>query len=267
MKMLALILALSAVDPAPPVDPRVQTIEHHQDAVTPLRGRLRTALQVVFAEAEVIQQVALGDAVAWEAAPDGNVLFLKPRERHGPTNLIVTTDGPYGRRHYLFELAIAPERDRERTPLQVRFVYPQDEARRHEAAIDQAVEQAQAALVDLTLQGAVFDAPRNLNWTYQGAVALKPLEVFNTARFTLLRFADGQSLPAIFAVTDGGDESLVAYDVRGDLVVVHAAPQALRLRRGDAVLCLWNEATAPLDEPLAGAASPQIVRRMAGDRP
>jgi type IV secretion system protein VirB9 len=51
--------------------------------------------------------VALGDTVSWEVAVAGHILFLKPRERAGPTNLIVTTSRGGELRSYAFELTAA----------------------------------------------------------------------------------------------------------------------------------------------------------------
>src|SRR3546814_16999464 len=61
------------------------------DLVYRIGGTFRTATQIVLSEDETIQHVALGDTVSWEVAVAGHILFLKPRERAGPTNLIVTT--------------------------------------------------------------------------------------------------------------------------------------------------------------------------------
>ena len=72
-------------------DARIRTVDYDPDEVYRVTGVFRTATQVLFGEGETILHVALGDTVAWEVAPAANILFLKPREKAGPTNLIVTT--------------------------------------------------------------------------------------------------------------------------------------------------------------------------------
>jgi hypothetical protein len=62
-------------------DDRVRAIVYDPYNVTKIVGVIRTSTQVMFADDEEIAHVALGDAVAWEVAPAGNILFLKPRER------------------------------------------------------------------------------------------------------------------------------------------------------------------------------------------
>ena len=48
--------------------------------ITKVVGTLRSSVQVEFAADEEIAHVALGNTVAWEVAPAGYILFLKPRE-------------------------------------------------------------------------------------------------------------------------------------------------------------------------------------------
>src|SRR3546814_4084636 len=65
----------------------------------------------------------------------GHILFLKPRERAGPTNLIVTTSRGGTLRSYAFELTArsGPITGRNgQAYFQVRFRYPRDEAARAE---------------------------------------------------------------------------------------------------------------------------------------
>jgi type IV secretion system protein VirB9 len=101
------VLALQ--QPAPGQrDARVRTVTYDPANVVRLNGVIRASTQIVFADDEEIAHVAIGDAIAWEVAPAGSILFLKPREKHPPTNLQVVTTRPDGRkRSYQFELSIA----------------------------------------------------------------------------------------------------------------------------------------------------------------
>src|SRR3546814_4106708 len=87
-----------------PADPRVKFVEYQETQVYRIVGTFRTATQVVLGADETIEHVALGDTVSWEVAVAGHILFLKPRERAGPTNLIVTTNRGGELRNYAFEL-------------------------------------------------------------------------------------------------------------------------------------------------------------------
>ncbi|MCY1247893.1 Type IV secretion system protein virB9 [compost metagenome] len=49
-------------------------------------------------------------------------------------------------------------------------------------------------------------------------------------------------MPAIYLENSDGTESLVAKSVSGQLVLVHAVSRKFILRRGEEVLCVFNEA-------------------------
>ena len=118
--------------------------------VVKIKGVIQASTQVMFAEDEEIAHVAIGDAVSWEIAPAGNILFLKPRERHPSTNLQVVTTRRDGRkRSYQFELAIN-EGSLADSYFVVRFAYPEDEAerRRWEAGFHRSATEAGA--IDMT---------------------------------------------------------------------------------------------------------------------
>jgi type IV secretion system protein VirB9 len=85
-------------------DPRIKVLDYDPWQVYRVVGVFRTATQILFDEHEEILHVALGDTVAWEVAPEANILFVKPREKHGATNLIVTTRRGSETRNYNFEL-------------------------------------------------------------------------------------------------------------------------------------------------------------------
>src|SRR4051794_24659549 len=156
MFVLPLVLAGTGVEALQtprgnPQDDRVRTIVYDPYNVTKIVGVIRTSTQVMFAEDEEIAHVALGDAVAWEVAPAGNILFLKPRERHPTTNLqVVTTCRDGSRRSYQFELSMREGEIRTGTDTYflVRFQYPSDEAARARAEADVRRSEANARCAD-----------------------------------------------------------------------------------------------------------------------
>jgi type IV secretion system protein VirB9 len=135
-------------------------------------GVIRTSTQVMFAEDEEIAHVALGDAVAWEVAPAGNILFLKLRERHPTTNLqVVTTRRDGSRRSYQFELSIREGEIRTGTETYflVRFQYPSDEAARARAEADVRRSEAHTRYADEVLTAHQRRGPRNWRYSAQGS--------------------------------------------------------------------------------------------------
>ncbi|WP_369062164.1 TrbG/VirB9 family P-type conjugative transfer protein [Caulobacter sp. 73W] len=241
IRRLVLIAALLSPCVAQAADPRIRNLTYDPDAVVRVEGRLSTAVQIVFAEGEEILQVALGDSDAWEAAPQGRLLFLKPLTAKA-TNLIVSARGPDGRtRSYAFELSVS----RAVGPWMLRFTYPADDKTRMAQLIDAKEAALRRRLTQLRLDRGAVEGPRNLAWSVQGAQALQPSEVSDNGKFTALRFPGGQAIPAVFAVAPDGAETLAPFDVRGEFVVVHGVHAQLRLRQGRQVVCLWNEAYDP----------------------
>lgn len=267
MKALALSISLGVLALAGPTlgqetpDARMREIVYAPGEVYRVAGAFRTATQIVFSPEETIRHAAIGDSVAWEVAAEGSVLFLKPRERHQSTNLLVVTDRAGQARHYAFELVARDPGGRTSIAYQIRFLYPDDEQAR-------AADLAEQRLVSLELQQGAIQGPRNLAYSVQGDVRLQPSEVSDNGRFTVLRFPGAQSIPAIFEVGEDGGERLIPYDVRGEFVVIHGTARGLRLRRGASVLCIFNDAWNPRGVATSGGtASPTVERELTGDRP
>ncbi|WP_066478357.1 MULTISPECIES: P-type conjugative transfer protein VirB9 [unclassified Sphingomonas] len=270
---VALIAAPALAEDTPrggPSDPRVKFVEYQETQVYRIVGTFRTATQIVLGADETIEHVALGDTVSWEVAVAGHILFLKPRERAGPTNLIVTTNRGGELRNYAFELTArrGPISSKSaNTYFQVRFRSPRDEAER--AARMQATREAQrvAALQASVVRGAldhgVIEGPRNLNYKVQGSSDLQPSEISDNGQFTVLRFPGNHEIPAIYMVRPDGTETLVPFDVRDEFVVVHIVTAQLRLRRNREVLCIYNLAPTPYGiDHGTNTASPHVERTM-----
>ena len=237
-------------------DARVRTVTYDPANVVKVNGVIRASTQVLFADDEEVAHVAIGDAIAWEVAPAGSILFLKPREKHPPTNLQVVTTRPDGRkRSYQFELSIA-ETTLADSYFVVRFAYPGDEIERR---------RAEAAARGAEREGALIEQTFDLHHAYgaaQGSIDLGPEAVFDDGKETTFRFAGNREIPAIYLINSDGSESLVPKDVRGELVVVHATAREFRLRKGDNVLCIFNEAFDAVGiNPGTNTTSPSVERR------
>jgi type IV secretion system protein VirB9 len=254
----------SAAHRAVTPDPRVRQFDYRPGQVYRVVGVLGSATQIIFSPGEVIQHVALGDSGGWEAAPDGEVLFLKPRSVGRATNLIVTTRRGGEGRHYAFELVArsgAIGRSTPETYFQVSFRYPQDVREKLDAALASQALILEQKVLQLKLERGVLEGPRNLRYALQGDEALAPSEVSDNGRFTVLRFAAQQALPTIYAVGEDGQDALIPFDVRGEFLVVHAVLRELRLRRGRAVLCIFNESfSLNSQERATGTAASDVER-------
>jgi len=250
-------------------DSRVRFVNYQPFNITRVVGTLRSSVQVEFAEDEEIAHVALGNSVAWEVAPAGNILFLKPRENQPVTNIsVVTTRRDGSTRSYQMELTVrdGSVEAGQNTYFYVKFRYPGDEAelRRQQAASRALAAQAKDADNVLALHEAY--GPRNWRYSAQGSQALEPQSVYDNGKITTFTFVGNQEMPAIYMENSDGTESLVAKSVDGNLVMVHAISRKFILRRGKDVLCVFNEAYDRVGiNPDTNTMSPSVERVVKSD--
>ncbi|AHG48792.1 type IV secretion protein VirB9 (plasmid) [Rhizobium leguminosarum bv. trifolii CB782] len=245
-------------------DSRVRFVDYQPYNITKVVGTLRSSVQIEFAADEEIAHVALGNSVAWEVAPAGNILFLKPRENQPVTNIsVVTTRRDGSTRSYQMELTVrdGSVEAGQNTYFYVKYRYPTDEAerRRQEAAARALV--AEAGDADRVLALHEDYGPRNWRYAAQGAQALEPQAVYDNGKLTTFAFAGNQEMPAIYMENSDGTESLVPKSVDGNLVLVHAISRKFILRRGGDVLCVFNEAYDRVGiNPETNTTSPSVER-------
>lgn len=234
-------------------DPRIQTLNYDPDNLVLLHGELGFQMMLAFAPDEHIENVSIGDGLAWQITPNkrANLLFLKPLSPGIVTNMTVVTD----QRQYAFELDAkkpAPVRRGARTYV-VRFIYPAP------------------PVVAAPPPPPPPAAPTrsNTRYSYTGSAALLPSLVFDDGRFTYFQWPQTTPTPAVFAVAGEGGEALVNFGVRdGYLVVEQVAPKFV-LRNGQEVTTVlndgWREPKPGPDAPRPHTAKSSAAPR-GGDR-
>ncbi|MBB3428241.1 type IV secretion system protein VirB9 [Rhizobium sp. BK312] len=247
-------------------DSRVRFVDYQPYNITRIVGSLRSSVQVEFAADEEIAHVALGNTVAWEVAPAGNILFLKARENQPVTNIsVVTTRRDGSTRSYQMELTVrdGPVALGQDTYFYVKYRYPADDAERRRQEALARTQAAQAGQADTVLALHEQYGPRNWRYSAQGSGALEPNAVYDNGKITTIAFSGNQEIPAIYMENSDGTESLVPKSVSGDLVLVHAIGRKFILRRGGDVLCIFNEAYDPMGiDPNTNTTSPSVERVM-----
>lgn len=175
-------IAQASVAPQPgATDPHIQSIAYEPGQVVALRVALGYATSIQFGADERIENVVVGNSSAWQVTPNrrGDHLFIKPTQAATTTNLEVITDS----REYSFELqpafAMAPE-----LPFSLHFLYPQATV-----AIDPAAPAA--------------------SYRFSGDRALWPSRISEEGQTTMMSWPEGHPIPAILALDDQGQESLV----------------------------------------------------------
>lgn len=253
MKRLVLAVALAAAfssaeaarEPRPgQADSRMRSVVYNPSEVVPLRTYLFFVQTICFADYEVIEDVATGDAEAFQVAQnaDKNCILIKPQVEAARSNLFVMTSA----RRYAFTLQVAGMADATNLDNQVfavQFQYPDDEIAAAEAAKRQQAVQVGSAL------GSQPVGPEAWNWnySYSGSRVTKPLRVLDDGKFTYFDFGKGK-VPAIFSVDSKGNEALVNFHREGTFMVVERMERQFTLRDGDEVTCIFNENMGPFEK-------------------
>jgi type IV secretion system protein VirB9 len=255
------------IPPAGHVDRRIREVDYDPGQVYELTGFYGYEIVIVFSADEAVSHTSAGYADAWDVTSHGHFVTVKPTDRDPDTNLLVFTD----RRMYSFSLRAKPPPTEGRIggayaadPEQIfvlRFRYPDDEKAAAEAARAQADLQSHLASArsaeerERIRQLANVPAkPINRSYTYQGAHALAPYEAWDDGIFTYFRFYSQQDLPAAFVINEDGSESVANKHFEGDVMVVERVARKFVLRRGHAVVCIWNEgADRYTPEPTTGS--------------
>ena len=214
MIRISLFLAGAALASAPlaaqvrpqagPGDPRFQSVAYAPDQVVLLEGAPGYAITLELSPDERAETIALGDSAAWQVTANrrGDLLFIKALTG-ASTNMTVITNV----RTYNFDLSAGSPSAMAYT---VRFTYPPPAAPAEEEVADAAAEG---------------------RYRLGGDRALRPSEISDDGVHTYIRWPRDRALPAVYAVTDGGQEMLVNGMMReDDLFVIDSISTKLVFR-------------------------------------
>ena len=232
-------------------DGRIKTVTYSETDVIQLQGVYGFQTTIKFAPFEKIQNISMGDSIAWQIVPNkaGNILFVKPVEERARTNMTVITD----RRIYNFDLsteASAMAGARPGTYL-LTFNYPQDTVLEYSDSLSSGLPLTYNPAAPFGARTTVSEtgvssagAPLDLNFDYafKGDEIIAPRMVFDNGEFTYFRFSDTTDVPAIFSVDGEQNEAVVNYHVEGPYIVVNSVEKQFTLRNGVSEACVFNEA-------------------------
>lgn len=215
--------AYAGKDPRPgSADSRIKTFTYHETEVYQLKGHYGFSTVIEFSPRERIETVSMGDSEAWQVLPTKsrpNILLIKPLEENAQTNMTVMTT----KRIYTFDLT-ASKAVSHRSPelaFRIRFVYPE------ETDLELANFGSMTSAHYDPLQGT-DGSDWNFDYSYSGDKRLRPKRAFDDGVFTYFQFEDFEVMPAIFAVDEKGNESLVNYNIQGDYLVVTGLERNIR---------------------------------------
>ena len=217
-------------------DTRLVEFAYDPDNTFLLLAKPKAVTHLQFGPDESIQSVAAGDTVNWEFTPTRNRknLFIKPRHENQETSLTVLTD----RRSYQFVLRSTGEG--RKWYQRVSWQYPRElvltlegQADSESIAATATARPAAAAPREPASELSVTPAQLRFGYEIRGDAAFRPRVVFDDGRFTYFQMPLAlQELPALFAVVDDQDYSLVNFEIKGDYLIAQRLLPAAVLKLG-----------------------------------
>jgi type IV secretion system protein VirB9 len=196
-------------------DPRVQIVDYDPNHTVQLHTALGYHLFLQFSNGEQIENVAVGDSSGWEIVLNGGSdrLFIRPKQPAGVTDMTVITS----ERVYNFELVAQPSMTLD-MPYVVRFEYP-------------------AASAQGGRKGADAQKPRSRYDEYKitGDPKLRPSMVSQDGKRTRIKWPADRPIPAVYQITDTGEQALTNGVMRGDEFVIDAVISRLVFKIDNAV--------------------------------
>lgn len=242
-------------------DPRVRVVDYNPADVVKLSTFYGVSTHVQLGEDETIQDVAVGDDLAWKVVPRGNHLFIKPTAKNGDTNVTVITN----RRTYQFALVVQPREQHDTTAwsdphliFSLAFRYPDEEVSQRELA--EQKRSLRTALSEGAKEG------QNLDYWVAGSEEISPTGARDDGRFIYLTFSNNRDMPAVYSVDAEGHESLINTNVDGNTIVVQRLVRQLVLRKGNAVASVMNKSFNwdGGNDNTSGTVSRRVVRVVKG---
>ena len=185
-------------------DPRIQSVGYAANQVVLLEGAPGYQVTIELSPDERAENIALGDSSSWQVTANrrGDLLFVKALIGGVSTNMTVITNV----RTYNFELTPASTAA---VAYSVRFHYPPPPA-------------VEEPLADPATEG---------RYRLGGDKALRPSEISDDGVHTYIRWPRDRALPAVYAISDSGQETLVNGMMRSDdLFVIDSISRKLVFR-------------------------------------
>ena len=225
---MAMAMALAVVGKCLASDARLKIVDYDPTKVIQLTARVGYHVHFEFAEDERFVNLGAGDTSAIDIGVEANHLLLKPKLPSSGTNLTILTN----KRVYFIDFRATARSMRGEDPVySIVFHYPATTPSAAHTALDSPQGTSR---LDATRE------LRNRNYWFCGSPSLRPVEAGDDGLQLRLTFKPSTPLPAIYALTSDGAESLVNTHVEHDVVYVHQLYDRLILRRGAEVACVLD---------------------------
>lgn len=250
---LLLVLWLPSVVAAP--DSRIRTVDYEPAGILQLTGYVGYHIHFEFSQDERFVSLGAGDTAALDIGAEGNHLFLKPKAATVGTNLTILTN----RHAYFIDFRALARQPRPEEPVySVAYRYDKDKIQPADTPRPNASNDA-ASMISRAVVNRAY-------W-FCGSPSLRPVYVVDDGLQVHLKFRPQAELPAIYATSTAGEESLVNSHIEGDEIIVHRLAKRLVLRRGREVACVVNRGDGEHEQRAdGGTLDPDVLRLTGGNR-
>ncbi len=201
------VAASAQVFPTPgPETPRIQSVDWQANEPIVLTAFPNATLTVMLEPGEAIQRAVLTGNQLWEVtvSAENDSFQVKPLVSAAPASLSVETNAR------AYEFMLETGQDLQAAYL-VRVSYPGP---------------------DVAAETALTPEITGLDWSYRlrGDKSVRPASIRDNGEKTVIEYAPGQPLPAVFAIGATGKEEVVDGYMRGEKFVIDRVHQRLVFR-------------------------------------
>ena len=239
---LAPVIALAETKAIPmPGDTKLVVFPYDANDTYTVLARPKSVTDIAIHPDENVIAMAVGDTAQWVISKTNGHVFIKPIHPDIATTATIVTD----RRTYQLTLRSSPENGKFYQRVSWNYpdilVFQQEQAARAKASFD--VERSR--LESTVVSPNVAIEKLNFEYSIQREAEFKPRQVFDDGKFTWIRLADSQEMPAVFLKPEAGEAELLNYNLRGQFLVVQRTVPRLLLKAGDREVIITNNKMKP----------------------
>ncbi|MGK9419991.1 TrbG/VirB9 family P-type conjugative transfer protein [Pseudomonas cedrina] len=231
-------------------DARVRFVDFDPYNIVTVKAKIGRDTLVIFSKGERIEDMGGGYTDAWGVGTmvQQNGFFIKPTRNSPATNIHIVTN----KRIYNLDMVLA--QGKETNYEFVVFRYPEDDLMAKKAAANSELAKKYLSYGD--------GKNLNKNYTVEGSSTISPEHVEDDGLATYVRFPARGELPQVYYVNEEGNEVQATFNMKNDVMVIHAVQPKFIFRRGELVTCLYNESYDPRGgkRPTTNTTSPKVER-------
>lgn len=232
-------------------DPRVRFVDFDPYNIVTVKAKIGRDTLVMFSKGEKILDMGGGYTDAWGVGTltAQNGFFIKPTRGSPNTNIHIVTN----KRVYNLDMILVKTENVTSYEF-IQYRYPEDELN----------EKRTKAQYELAKKYLAYGDGANMNskYTVEGSSSIEPSKVEDNGQATYVSFPARGEIPQVYFENEEGKETLAPFNIKDNVMVIHAVKPKFIFRRGELVTCVFNEAYDPKGgvRPTTKTGSPRVER-------